>query len=124
MNLMRRIRHIPHGADSIREWLGCNPVAEKPEVSEARAKICADCNRNVDSWFLTETIANAIKRHLEVKNALKLKTSYDDQLGTCAVCTCELKLLVHEPLALVQSQLTEEEMSQYPSHCWKLREHP
>ena len=76
---------------------------------------------NVESNFITESVALAIRRHLEVKNKVGLRVLGEKSLGTCDVCHCVLRLLVHEPQENVKRQMTPDEIKKTPKHCWKLQ---
>lgn len=124
MNLIQHIQHIPHGIESIRQWLGDGGDVVPMETAEKRAAICVTCTANVQGFAVTERVAEAIRRHLEVKHALKLQTSQEDKLGTCGICSCALRLLINVPIDRVRSQMTEAEIGQTPRHCWKINETP
>lgn len=121
MNLIDQAKAIPHGIQSIKEWLGSGGIAVDPETSQARADICLTCDENKESNFITESVALAIRRHLEVKNKVGLRVLGEKSLGTCGVCNCVLRLLVHEPQENVKRQMSKEEVEATPKHCWKLK---
>lgn len=128
MNLLDRAKAIPHGLAVITKWLGSGGEVVEPEVSQERADICNGknptnrrCPHNDPSFPLTEKVAIAVRQYLSVKNKLELRVDGEKSLGTCAICTCELRLQVHEPQEKVQREMTDEERTKLPPWCWKLK---
>ena len=81
-----------------------------PEEAERRAGICANCPLNAKAICTT---CNGLKKYA-AKFLANRKTSWDTQLGVCALCGCMLQAKVHvskEALALTQDH-------DYPPNCW------
>lgn len=121
MNLFDRSKQIAHGAESIAEWLGSGGVVVDRDTAQARADVCLKCPMNEPRIIVTDLIAKAIRRHLEVKNKLELRVQGEKQLHTCAACGCVLRLLIWEEQSRIKSQMTPEETEKTPTHCWKLQ---
>ena len=120
-NLLEQAKSIPHGIQSIREWLGAGGVAVDNATAQERADICIKCDKNVHGNPITTAAALAVRRHLEIKNKIGLRVNGEKSLGQCDVCHCVLRLLIHEPQENVKSQMTADEISNTPKHCWKLK---
>jgi hypothetical protein len=87
-------------------------------TSEARSKICAECPENKLGNVLVHAAGSALKMLLEARDSMKLKTSNDDQLHDCAVCSCNLKVKVHVVLPYILEKTTPEVMQRFPENCW------
>lgn len=119
MNVLDRAKQITHGVQSVTEWLGSGGQVVDYETAQSRAIVCLECPKNVGGWAVTNFVAMAIKRHLQVKNKLNLKVQGERKLKTCSACGCVLRLLVWEPQDRVRNQITEEELKRLPEECWK-----
>ena len=128
MNILEQAKKIPHGIAVITEWLGSGGIVVSPEESQARADICNGntpsghrCPHNVTNPTVTKAVALAVKKYLSVKNAVNLRVRGEKALGTCDICSCVLRLQVHEPQEKVRRDLTDEEKDLLPKFCWKLK---
>lgn len=119
MNLWERAKAIPHGLKVLSEWIGDGGDVVPQDVAQDRASICIKCPKNEARWMPSDTVAAAIKKHLEVKNKLELRVVGEKNLGTCSVCTCVIRLLIWEPQDRVKAQLQPDEI--YPNFCWKTK---
>jgi len=123
--LFDRVKAIPRGIETLREWIGDEDgIPVSPELAQKRANICLKCPRLETGGFVTEIVAAAIKRHLEVKNDLGMRVNGEKALGRCGMCQCEMRLKVWVPLSIVRRQLTPEEFSSAPTPCWQTEEKP
>lgn len=119
MNIWSQVKNIPHGAKVIAEWLGDGGQVCDPAEAQRRADICLECAHNKQGLTLTQEVAKAVKLYLGVKNKLRLRVKGEKRLGACAVCTCQLRLLVHEPIDKVRAAIQPGE--NYPAFCWKIK---
>jgi len=87
-------------------------------TSEARSGICAVCPENKPGNPIIHAAGSALKLLLESRDAMKLKTSNDDKLEDCAVCTCNLKVKVHVVMPYILEKTTPEVMQRFPENCW------
>lgn len=118
MNLFDQVRHIPDGIKHITDWLGSGgEIVSKSEAQE-RANICLTCAKNVKGFQVATPVALAIKAHLGVKKAMKLRVDGEKQLGSCEACGCVLRLLIWETQDRIRLQSQGEEL---PEFCWKLK---
>lgn len=122
MNLFRRASTYIKGVDIIRDWLGNDGVVVEQSLSQFRANICLECPENQQGGKLAESVANAVKEHLELKNNLELRVVGEKSLKRCNVCLCELRLKVHVPLTIIKRHMTPTEFEKYPAHCWQVTE--
>ncbi len=119
MTLLEQAAKIPNGVKHINEWLGSGGKIVVPWEAQRRADICLKCPLNQHGSNVIATVALAIKAHLGVKNKLNLKVNGEKKLHTCGACGCVLRLLIWEPIESVMSQMTPEEKTNTPEHCWK-----
>lgn len=113
------------GLGTLGAWLGKGGIAVAKELSNARAGVCAKCPKNgKGDWtrFFTVPGAYGIKRDLERRNRMKLKTDFDDELGVCSACLCPLKLKCHTPLIDIVEHMTDEVKKDLDPNCWILHE--
>jgi|SRR5579872_141851 len=120
MKIFDRLKHYVDGVSILRDWLGsADHLPVETPVAQARADICRHCRRNIDSLYLTETIASEIKRQAELKNHLELTVHGEADLHTCDVCDCCIRLMVWCPNELFTKNYAKSEADKYPVFCWK-----
>lgn len=118
MTLTDKLSKIVNGAKVLSDWLGDGGITVEPVLAQARADICNVCPMNTRSAIVTGGVAEAIKKQVEVKNALKLRVKGERHLGKCSICLCELRLKVWIPIDRIRPQTPDE----FPSHCFITRE--
>lgn len=121
MSLFDKAKEFAVGAEEITAWLGSGGKIVPQEVAQERANICLECAKNVEVGVVKDTIASATRKILEAKNKLGLRIDGEKRLGMCSDCGCVLRLLVWQPQERVQPYLTEEDLKNAPTFCWKLR---
>jgi hypothetical protein len=84
------------------------------EEAERRAAICADCPMNVTGNFCTSCfMRNMVASTVAMVSGWK--TSKDDKLKACGVCSCDLKIKVHVP----KDQMNYKELDGlWAEKCW------
>lgn len=118
-------RKVATGIAVLLDWLGAGGKAVKPELSEARAAICADCPANQPGdWvsFFTGPAIEQLQKQLAIKNDMRLKTSLDDKLNVCKGCWCFMRLKVHTPLQHIVAHLKPEGRAELDPRCWITKE--
>ena len=120
--LFDAVSSIPRGVETIREWLGEGGIPVDPATAQRRANICLECPKNVPPNIVTQSVALAIRRHLEVKNKLGMRVDGEKRLGKCDVCQCMLRLKIHVPIGIVRRQMPPGEFDAYPAPCWQTEE--
>lgn len=93
------------------------------EEAERRAKICTSGNGGLKCPRNQLLHKNMMERLQDTVIARKLDgrtTSKDNKLGSCSVCSCELRTLVHMLPEVIMHGVDEEEyLHNHPSFCWK-----
>ncbi len=120
IHLFERVKQLGLGVVHIKEWLGEDGKIVDPKTAQDRANTCQTCALNRPGDPVSTAVALAIRAQLGVKNQLKLRVKGEKGLKKCNACGCVLRLLIWEPQARVESQITEEEMAKLPSFCWKV----
>jgi hypothetical protein len=123
MNLLESARKLVGGAEVIQEWLGSGAITVSPELAQKRAAICISCPKNIHGGIISEPLAKAVRRQVEIKNKLNLRVSGEKSLGRCAACSCESKLKIWLPLRNILPE-PEERANFEQNHCWLLAEQP
>lgn len=115
------VKRVAAGIGVFIDWVGEGAVPVAVEVAERRAGICATCPQNNGGDFkayFTQPIADKIKKQLEIKTDLELKTSYDPKLTVCSACDCPLQLKVFVPLQHILKYTSEEVKARLDKRCW------
>lgn len=120
MNILERAAKIPEGSGHVADMFGPEGIVEDYSISQKRANICLKCPRNNTGVTLTSPLVPMIKKFLEWKWKRDLTVVGEENLGSCDVCGCELKLQVLVPQKRIVEYLTEDERTKSPFHCWKL----
>jgi hypothetical protein len=118
MNLFERVTKIGNGIQVIKDWLGSGGVAVGRTLAQSRADVCLKCPMNVQGAILTETVAAAIKEHVQVKNQMGLRVTGEKSLGQCSACLCALRLKIWCPIEFIAGHTDKEELANYGRPCW------
>ncbi len=116
------VRKMATGTATVMEWedLGCPHVEQ--EVAEARATVCAVCPKNERGKSLTEIftepVAAMLKKKMERKNSMNLKTTHDSELKVCQACLCEMSVKVWFPDELILKRLKPDQKAELHESCW------
>lgn len=121
------IKIAAQGAGVVLDWIqsGGNPVSQ--ELAEKRAKICVACPKNTDgAWYVTapaELLKSAIKAWQELKGSdFAFETKQGDNLKSCDVCKCLMRLKVFTPLKHILDKSKPEILAAFPKeNCWIAR---
>jgi hypothetical protein len=122
MSLFERASAYQNGALTVLEWLGEGGTVVPRHKADARAKVCIECPHNVPGGALTKVVAEAVRRHLEVKNKLGVNVSGEKKLHQCNICLCQLRLKVHVPIEVIRRHMSREELARFPDYCWQKTE--
>lgn len=115
-----------NGIDALNEFLGenCQPVEK--HVAQSRATTCERCPRNSKisgfKYNLTAVVAESVRRHKEIRNALDLSLENESKLGICSACECHLPTKVFVPIESVKKRTNQEVMNKLPAMCWIKKE--
>lgn len=118
MNLLEKAQRYMKGVSILAEWLGEGGVTCPQKEAQERTDICRVCPLNDPNHKPTETIATAIKRQVEFKNSMGLRTNGIKSLHTCSACLCYLPLKIFVPKATLLSQETTQSLAAYHEKCW------
>jgi hypothetical protein len=119
--VIEEITKLVNGAAILKEWVGEGSHPVNPGKAQARADVCFTCPNNTKGhWWNTATnkLAETIRAHLEIKNQIGLRVFGEADLGTCAVCHCNLPLKVHVPIKHIHAHTSETQLNQFPANCW------
>ena len=122
MKFLNELKNDLNGLSTLVDWLGQGMQPVPNEEAEVRAAVCAPCikNEHGDWWESAKTaVADAIRSQIALKKKLNVSTSMDHRIGTCSVCSCNLKLLAHVPIEILKEREPTERISAYPATCWK-----
>lgn len=93
------------------------PVLVPPMEAEKRAVICVECPKN--NLKPKKSRLELAEDALMIRMADGRRTQVDKKLGSCMVCTCNLKALVHVVPSIATMGLNKTSLAKYPEHCWK-----
>ncbi len=121
-NVVGKSKTVVAGVRAVALWLGDGLTPVPQALSEGRAKVCADrdgkpCPMNGAVNFSAEIMAQ-IREWISIKNDLALKTSYDEKLGSCTGCECDLKTKVHAPIKIAGKAMSAETLAKLDPQCW------
>lgn len=120
-----RVSNAAAGVGVVIDWLGDSLEPVAPELSSARAEVCAKCPLNQDPDWLQKLegwIAADVKSLSQLKNDLKLTTPYDARLFYCQGCDCSLDLKVHVKLEHIAAHTSDKVKARLDPGCWILSE--
>lgn len=120
------IKIAAQGTAVVLDWIqaGGDPVAQ--ELAENRATICVACPKNVEGAWYTTAPAELLKTAIKGWQALKgsdfaFETEQGDNLKSCDVCKCLMRLKVFCPLSHILAKTKPEIMAALPGTCWIAR---
>lgn len=119
--MIEEIKKTAAGALILRDWLGPAGQPVHTTIAERRAALCRKCQQNQPGrWWETakDKIADAIKLHLETKNAISLHVEHEEETGMCRQCGCCIRLKVWCPIQLIKNHTGYKQLAKYPDHCW------
>lgn len=108
------------GLNAIAKMFGNEGTVPK-ELANQRANVCVQCPQNSrGDWtrFFTKLASEQVRKMLEARKGMGLKTDYDEQLNICEVCACPLRLKVHAQLAHIKEHTDAETAALLPDNCW------
>lgn len=112
--VVESVKKTAAGVKVIAEWLGSGLRPVDKALAEKRGSRCIECPNNVDPNWLQKLDAMAaadVKKLVEIKNDLKLETKYDNQLNTCGICDCFLKLKIWVPTKHIANETSTDTLN-------------
>lgn len=106
------LRDIKNFMLTVINWKKSGGEFVDQDEAESRASICASCPNNVVIKGCTG--CNGLGALAVNKIRKDKRTRQDDKLNSCKICACMMKVKVHLPLEIMNSNGLEE----FPSHCW------
>ena len=101
-------------------WIKAGGGYVEQEEAERRARICSTCEFNVE---LSSNCGACVSSLMSVVSKLRggRKTSFDNKLHNCQVCSCVNKVSVHLPVEPQFAALSESVKETFKSidYCWK-----
>lgn len=96
-------------------------VVPVPEA-ERRAAICLVCPQHdttggLQKYFVKEG-ANELMALFSMLKDKDVKTSVDDKLGICQVCSCAMRAKVFVTSPIIKKNMPLDEISKLPPNCW------
>lgn len=113
------------GIKLVIDWLGQGAKSVPLAVAQERAAVCVQCPLNQDGNFwqrLEAASAEALRKTVEIKNDMQLRTSMDEQLKSCQACDCWNPLKVWVPLQQITKHMSPETRARLHPSCWVLKE--
>jgi len=117
------IKRAASGTAVVLDWLGsgADPVAQ--ELAEKRAAVCVACPKNQPGAWFTQAPAEMIRSSVQAWQALKgssfaFDTSQGDNLKSCDVCKCLMKLKVFVDAKHIIAKTKPDVMAEFPPNCW------
>lgn len=113
------------GVKILLDWLGEGARPVDTVLAEKRSKVCVACPQNQQGDFFQRIeagVAAGIRKTVEIKNSMRLRTTADDQLHTCQACDCHLPLKVWVPIKHILDHDREEIRANLDPKCWILEE--
>lgn len=126
-----QIGSVGNAAVILTRWLGSGGRPVSGDISQRRADVCntvaqgSRCPFNEPGFKPTERIAEIIRSQMEEKNKLALTVKGEENLHTCILCWCDLKLKVHVPLEHIISGTPApmlEKFKREQPKCWLVTE--
>lgn len=108
---------------TLAEWLGEGGKAVSSDEAERRASICETCPMNMASLSVFRMAMGAVRKWVESRNQMGLKTSKEGKLGVCRGCGCWLPLKVHVEYVFIkqhQRQEVADKIRTAKPDCWQL----
>ena len=120
MNLIERAKQFKEGAQTIMDWLGAGAQKVHPTLAQSRADVCLRCPLNVKQSAMTEAMADAVKKQVEIKNRLQLRVKGEKSLLSCAACGCVTRLKIWLPIENILPE--DQERHKFDPECWIFKE--
>lgn len=113
------------GVKILLNWLGEGARPVDTVLAEKRSKVCVACPQNQQGDFFQRIeagVAAGIRKTVEIKNSMRLRTTVDDKLYTCQSCDCHLPLKIWVPIKHILDHDREEIRAKLHPSCWILEE--
>lgn len=115
----------------LHDWLGSGGYPVSQMKADQRAAACVygnsgkPCHLNIEQgWWdrIKSAIASTIKKQLQIKHEMKLKSALEDSLFMCQGCGCALPLKVWVATEHIKSHTSTDQIDKMPLWCWQRME--
>jgi len=110
------------------DWLGSGAKPVDIAIAQRRANVCLSgapegkpCPHNRDGHSLLQLTANtvrAIAEQMNVREHLRLRVEGEENIHSCFICRCPLKLKIHVPIETILAHTDDETLMAMPQYCW------
>lgn len=119
------VKKMASGAAILMEWEESGMPHVTQDEAEARSAVCVACPKNERGKSLTEIftapVAAMIKKKMERKSSMNLRTTNDDKLAVCQACLCPMATKVWFPSELITKRLKPDQRAELHPSCWILK---
>jgi len=122
------VKHAAVGGRILVDWLGSGAKPVDIAIAQKRANVCLSgapegkpCPHNRDGHALLQLTAStvrAIAEQMNVREHLRLRVEGEENIHSCALCRCPLKLKIHVPIETILAHTDDETLMAMPSYCW------
>ena len=129
------LRKLATGATILVDMFGGSKAPVAADLAQDRSDICTGrlsgnaCPYNrpdADFNFITDPVSGFIKAQFEKLYEMKLEVQGQDNLQTCAICLCPLKLKVWTPIETILDRTPKAMLAKFkseaPAQCWIVTE--
>lgn len=118
---VKRLINDAKGTAILTEWVGSGMEPVDMANAEQRARTCLQCPKNTVLGNLETAVAKKISEQETVRSKIgsRLPADVEENLNSCEVCGCYLKLKVWVPEKTLEGYTNVEE---FPADCWLTEE--
>lgn len=128
-DIQRSFEQYISGAKAYVRKLISNEKFVSKETAERRAATCVDCNQNLAN--IGHRMSQFYTDKFMMHQTGGKRTSHDDKLFTCKLCTCLIRSKIHYPSREIAASLTDTDIGRMsrepkslrngqPLRCWQL----
>ena len=128
MKLLEELKNDAAGLKTLTDWLGegLHPVSQA--LADHRSLACVSGNNGepcphnkAPRWWekAKDSIAEHMRRQVEIQNQLEITTPFQDSLHVCELCGCCMRLKVHVPMKHIKAHTPEGRFERMPPFCWQ-----
>ena len=112
---------IKQGTKTLARWMGSGQEKVPQAQMEARAEVCVGCSENKEIEGCSGCKMASLTSAVEYITG-NHRTTHHSKLKGCAVCMCHLNAKIVLPHNILWSNMTDQQKSALPSHCWLVTE--
>lgn len=119
VNTRLAVQDVLRGTKTLASFIVAGMPLVSRELAESRSATCARCFLNVNTTGCAPCFGLA---SLALSIAGGIKTPSDPGLRSCGICKCQNLAQTRIPIEILAKQISADELSLYPSFCWKANE--